>query len=75
MPTTIWVLLLAGLAFYLVRTLSREPSSGGFDPASFSYRPSEEVAALLEAGDPIETIRAIRAETGLGLRDGRDLFE
>lgn len=44
-------------------------------PLSGEYVPSPTVSALIRSGRKIEAIKAIREETGLGLKDAKDLQE
>lgn len=43
--------------------------------APSDWRPSEEVLAFIRAGDAIQAIKAVREETGLGLRDAKRIVD
>jgi len=71
-----WILwtLLAVVIFVAAGGLLRtRKTTQGFDPAAYPYDPSPSVRDSLEEDNEVESIRLIRAETGLGLKDGRDL--
>jgi len=74
MDWALWILLavailLAGTGLFRKRKATQE-----FDPATYSYRPSPAVHDALGKDNEVESIRLIRDETGLALKDGRDLF-
>ena len=68
-------LLLAVVVLLLPAQFSRKKKGEqDFSPGTYSYSPSPRVLEAITKGDEIEGIRLIREETGLGLKDGRDLF-
>ena len=73
---TFWMLVMAAACWFLwSRTTGSTTSQvGRFEPKEYAYEPSAEVIAHLRAGEEVLGIRRIRAETGLGLRDGRDFY-
>jgi hypothetical protein len=68
-------LLLAVVAVLLPAQFSVRKKAGKvFDPETYSYGPSPSVLGGITKGDELESIRLIREETGLGLKEGRDLY-
>jgi hypothetical protein len=70
----LWILLAAAILLAGTGLLRKGKTKQEFDPAAYSYRPSPAVRDSLEKDDEVGSIRLIRDETGLGLKDGRDLF-
>jgi hypothetical protein len=69
------LLLLAVLILWFFTDIYRHKNGEpGFDPGAYSYRPSPAALDFIAGDDEIESIRLIRDETGLGLKDGRELY-
>ena len=75
MPWYLWLLLACGFLYAADQLTAKASSRRAFDATSFEYQPSAKVIGLLHEGTKVEAISAIRAETGLDLKDGRDLCE
>ena len=68
-----WLLLAVVVILLPAQFSRRKKSDQAFDPATYSYSPSSVVLDSITKGNEIEAIRLIREETGLGLKEGRDL--
>ncbi|MDP6633508.1 MAG: hypothetical protein QGG42_01245 [Phycisphaerae bacterium] len=66
-------LLFAVVMFLLPAQFLQKKAEKVFDPETYSYSPSSGVLDFIAAGRELEAIRLIRHETGLGLKEGRDL--
>jgi len=68
-----WLLLSVVIVLLLEQFSRPGKAEKVFDPRTYSYNPSSQVLDFIAAGREIEAIRLIRDETGLGLKEGRDL--
>ncbi len=69
-----WLLLAVVMLLLPAQFSRRKKEEQNFDPETYSYSPSSGVLGCITKGDEVESIRLIREETGLGLKDGRDLY-
>ena len=74
MHWSIWILLAVGVLFLFTTLFQEREAVQEFDPETYSYRPSSAVLDSIAKGDELESIKLIRDETKLGLKEGRDLY-
>lgn len=53
----------------------RSPMPSSTPSAAGDWRPSERVLEFVRAGETIQAIKAVREETGLGLKDAKDFVD
>ena len=70
-----WLLLAVVVLLLPAQSSRRNKAEKAFDPETYSYSPSSGVLDFIATGEEIEAIRLIRDETGLGLKEGRDLCQ
>ena len=68
-----WLLLAVVILLLPAQFSRKKKAEKVFDPKTYSYSPNPGVLDFIARGQELEAIRIIRDETGLGLKEGKDL--
>jgi len=75
MPWWVWLIITVVLLQAAQRIFSTTEMGEPFNPRSYDYEVSPELARYIKDNQKIAGIKLIRNETGLGLKNSKDLYE